>query len=134
MSACPLCQPHAENILWRDDRCRIIDVADSAYPGYSRVIWNSHVREMTDLAQPDREHVMQVVWVVEQALRTLSKPEKINLAAFGNQVPHLHWHIIPRFSDDPHFPDPIWAVRRRDGAARSLDRVALIAELARRLP
>jgi diadenosine tetraphosphate (Ap4A) HIT family hydrolase len=23
-------------------------------------------------------------------------------------VPHLHWHIIPRFEGDPHYPNPIW--------------------------
>jgi diadenosine tetraphosphate (Ap4A) HIT family hydrolase len=41
-------------------------------------------------------------------------PEKINLASLGNAVPHLHWHIIPRFSDDPHFPNAVWSTKLRD--------------------
>jgi len=72
--------------------------------------------------------------IVEQALRALIHPDKINLAALGNQVPHLHWHVIPRFADDAHFPDPIWVARKRDGRNRSVDGEALIRELARRLP
>jgi diadenosine tetraphosphate (Ap4A) HIT family hydrolase len=39
-------------------------------------------------------------------------PDKINLASLGNVVPHLHWHVIPRFADDPHFPNPVWGVRQ----------------------
>jgi diadenosine tetraphosphate (Ap4A) HIT family hydrolase len=130
---CPLCAPSHEHVLWRDDRCRVIDAGDAAYPGYSRVVWHAHVREMTDLAADERAHMMRVVYTVEAALRELLRPDKINLAAFGNQVPHLHWHVIPRFADDAHFPDPIWAARRRDGAARSFDRGLLARELERRM-
>ena len=36
------------------------------------------------------------------------KPDKVNIASFGNMVPHLHWHIIPRFEVDRHYPNPIW--------------------------
>jgi hypothetical protein len=39
--------------------------------------------------------------------------EKVNLASLGNQVPHLHWHVIPRFKDDPHFPFAIWGRKMR---------------------
>ena len=59
---------------------------------------------------------MQTVFVVERVLRELLAPEKINLASFGNMVPHLHWHIIPRFADDPHFPNAVFGARQRDGA------------------
>ena len=50
-------------------------------------------------------------------LRTVLAPDKINLASLGNVVPHLHWHVIPRFADDAHFPAPVWAARARDGVA-----------------
>jgi diadenosine tetraphosphate (Ap4A) HIT family hydrolase len=52
---------------------------------------------------------------VERALRNELQPDKINLASLGNMVPHLHWHVIARFSDDAHFPSPIWAEARRPG-------------------
>lgn len=134
--ACPLCQPAApEHILWQDGRCRVILVEDAAYPAYCRVIWREHVAEMSDLAEADRQHVMRVVLAVESALRTQVKPDKINLASLGNQVPHLHWHVIARFQDDRHFPDSIWAVPRREpGNPHPLpDLAAFCAEIARLL-
>ena len=57
---------------------------------------------------------MTVVFIVEQAIRELFKPDKINLASFGNMVPHVHWHIIPRWQDDRHFPEPIWGKVHND--------------------
>jgi diadenosine tetraphosphate (Ap4A) HIT family hydrolase len=42
------------------------------------------------------------------------QPKKINLAALGNQVPHIHWHVIPRFEDDAFFPGSAWSNRLRD--------------------
>jgi diadenosine tetraphosphate (Ap4A) HIT family hydrolase len=80
-----------------------------AFPGYCRVIWRAHVAEMTDLDPGSQRHLMNVVYAVESALRVLVTPDKINLAALGNQVPHLHWHVIPRWVDDSHFPAAIWA-------------------------
>ena len=95
-------------------------IADPDYPGYCRVIWNAHVREMTDLASAEQQHCMRVVCALEQALRTALKPYKINLASFGNLTPHLHWHVIPRFEDDPHFPHSIWGERQHTGRERSV--------------
>jgi len=72
---------------------------------------------------------MAVVWDVEAVLRKVMQPTKMNLASLGNQVPHLHWHLIPRFSDDRHFPDPIWADPQREGHARAVDPARLHDEL-----
>jgi diadenosine tetraphosphate (Ap4A) HIT family hydrolase len=131
---CPLCVPsRVDATLWRDAQCRVIDVGDRDYPGYCRVIWNAHVREMSDLEPDQRTHLVTVIHGVELALRALLHPDKINLASLGNQTPHLHWHVIPRFVDDPHFPDSIWSDRKRDGRGRSVDSGALVQELVRRL-
>jgi diadenosine tetraphosphate (Ap4A) HIT family hydrolase len=125
VSDCPLCAAAGEDVLWQDARCRVILAGDVDYPGFCRVIWGQHVREMSDLAPADREHFMVVVYRVERALRALMAPDKINLASLGNQVPHLHWHVIPRFADDAHFPDPVWAAKRRAGVVHAIDREAL---------
>ena len=73
-----------------------------------------------------RAHLMTVVWAVEAALRQVLDPVKINLASLGNQVPHLHWHVIPRFEDDAHFPDAVWAPPRRGGVEHHVDREVLV--------
>jgi diadenosine tetraphosphate (Ap4A) HIT family hydrolase len=132
-TSCPLCQARNENILWRDDLLRVIQVDDPVYPGFCRVILNRHVQEMTDLPPDERARLMQAVFVVEGALRELLQPDKVNLAALGNQVPHLHWHVIPRFVDDAHFPDPVWAVVRRAGRAHPVDAARLAQIIARQL-
>lgn len=124
---CPLCSASDESVVWKDTSCRVISVRDPDYAGYCRVIWNAHVVEMTDLPRPERHRFLDVVFATEAALRRLMGPDKINLASFGNLVPHLHWHIIPRFGDDRHFPEPVWGTAQREGARRkppSIDALA----------
>jgi len=103
-------------VLWDDGFARVVLIGDFDHPAYCRVILNAHRKEMTDLAETERARLMNTVFAVERVLRELLEPEKINLASFGNMVPHLHWHIIPRFADDPHFPKPVFGERQRDGA------------------
>ena len=132
MEACPFCSSAGGEIVWEDGLCRVIRVGGpegEAFPGFCRVVWRGHVAEMTDLDLADRRHAMNVVFAVETALRALAAPDKINLAALGNMVPHLHWHVIPRWRDDSHFPDPIWAPARRHPA---LARPAADSEALRR--
>lgn len=119
---CPLCDKPGGEVLWQDDFCRVVLVSDTPeYPGFCRVILNRHVKEMTDLAPSDRNRLMDAVWKTEQAVRIVLRPDKINLASFGNVVPHLHWHVVPRFLDDRHFPNPIWgrAVRQNRRESRT---------------
>lgn len=92
---------------------RVIQVDDPIYPGYFRVIWNTHLAEMSDLSDQDREMLQKVLLTVEKVIRQQMKPDKINLAQFGNLVPHLHWHIIARYRDDAHFPESIWGQQQR---------------------
>ncbi len=132
---CPLCTPSDQDILWQDAFCRVIWVDDADYPGFCRVILNAHVKEMTDLAEAERVRLMGVVFAVEAAVRAVLSPDKVNLASLGNVVPHLHWHVIPRFRDDRHFPDAIWAAPRRAGCRRSPAEVGprLVRQLQQRL-
>lgn len=104
-------------MLWESDKLRIVRVDDPDYPGFCRVIWQDHVREMSDLEPVDRQTVMKTVFIVETVIRALYQPDKINLASLGNMTPHVHWHVIPRWSDDKHFPQPIWAAPQRNVAA-----------------
>ena len=112
-------------MLWQDQLCRVVLVADRDYAGFCRVILNRHVREMTDLDMATRVRLMRVVFAAEQALRDVMQPAKMNLASFGNMVAHLHWHVIARFADDKHFPGSIWSEPRRAGAPRPPERDAL---------
>ena len=64
----------------------------------------------------DRYYLLNTVLQGNPAAREVLRPDKINLASLGNVVPHLHWHVIPRFADDRHFPAPVWATPQREVA------------------
>lgn len=123
ISTCPLCVEDGGLVLLRHARLRIIratspDVADT--PAFYRVVWNAHVAEWSDLAEADQALCMRTVTAVERVLRQQLQPTKINLAALGNVVPHLHWHVIARFDWDNRFPAPVWAAPVRDNDAERL--------------
>ena len=114
---CELCVSDGGKLLWRNAFCRIVSIADPDYPGFCRVILNRHVAEMTDLADDEQQELMRIVFAVEAVVRSVVKPDKINLASLGNMVPHVHWHVIPRWREDRCFPNPIWAAAQREATA-----------------
>lgn len=118
---CVLCQPCAHPILWQDRFCRVVLLNDPDYPAYCRVELLEHIKEMTDLVPTERARMMKTVFAVELALREMFNPEKINLASLGNKTPHLHWHVIPRFEDDRHFPNSHWGAAVRDSKPAALE-------------
>jgi diadenosine tetraphosphate (Ap4A) HIT family hydrolase len=117
MDTCDLCTTVGGTLLWQSEHCRVVRVDDPDYPGFCRVVWHAHVAEMTDLPQEQRTELMAVVFTVESVVRALFRPDKINLASFGNMTPHLHWHIIPRWRQDKNFPESIWGRQQRTGTA-----------------
>ncbi|KZT16800.1 HIT domain-containing protein [Acidovorax sp. GW101-3H11] len=136
--ACPLCAEDGGALIWRGQHLRVIRAQEAGFPAFYRVVWNAHVAEFSDLSAAERTHCMEVVALVEQALREHLAPTKVNLAALGNMVPHLHWHVIARFGWDSHFPSPVWAPAQRPSPAAQEDAVrallpALEAALQARL-
>ena len=135
---CPLCREDGGALIWRGARLRVIRADEAGFPAFYRVVWNAHAAEFSDLTVAERQHCMDAVAVVEQVLREHLVPTKVNLAALGNMVPHLHWHVIARFDWDSHFPAPVWAspVRQRSPereSALEVFRPQLHAVIAHRL-
>ena len=117
---CPLCIEDGGICLVRTKQYRIVAPREPEFLGLIRVIWNDHVVEMTDLEISPRNDFMRAVYFVEESVRQMMNPDKINLASLGNVVPHLHWHIIPRWLDDSYFPLPIWGQRQREISAEKV--------------
>ncbi len=118
---CPLCVNSLidDSIIFSNDAYRIVWGNETNYPCFIRVIWQQHVVEMTDLPFEQQQTLLQAVLQVERILRDTLQPvpDKINLMSLGNQVPHLHWHIVPRYCLDAHWPNsPLGIVSRQTDA------------------
>ena len=100
---CPLCRDAGGDVVWRDEFVRIVLPDEPDLPALVRVILEAHHAEMTDLAPDARARTMRAVWAVEASLREVLAPDKINVASLGNQVPHVHWHVVPRWNGDTNF-------------------------------
>ena len=64
---------------------------------------------------------MTLVFAVEEAVRHVMRPDKVNIAALGNMVPHIHWHVIPRYKDDAFFPGSAWSQKTQVTPAATLE-------------
>ncbi len=82
---------------------------DQFFPGYTLLFTKNHVTELFHLDRELRAALVEEVSSVAQALYTVFTPAKINYELLGNMVPHIHWHIVPRFSSEALWPRPIWA-------------------------
>jgi diadenosine tetraphosphate (Ap4A) HIT family hydrolase len=125
---CPLCDAAGGHIVFAGDKFRLVRADEDGFPAFYRVVWKEHVAEFSDLAPADRIACMEAVVQVERVLRAQLAPAKVNLAALGNVVPHLHWHVIARFDWDSRFPAPVWAA-----AAREVD-AARVGDIVSRRP
>jgi diadenosine tetraphosphate (Ap4A) HIT family hydrolase len=103
---------------WNDDadlrvaeltHCYVLLNRDQFFPGYCFVFTKQHVVELFHLDLQSRGAVVEEVNAVAAALYGLFRPAKINYELIGNMVPHMHWHLVPRFTDDPLWPRPIWS-------------------------
>jgi diadenosine tetraphosphate (Ap4A) HIT family hydrolase len=131
---CPLCAATDEAVIWRGAFWRLIDVRQPEYPGYIRLVLNRHVTELSWLAKPEHDQLFKLLLAIDELMRKELRPQKINIASLGNQTPHMHWHIIPRWQDDPHFPQSIWSSPQRELIRPPDERQQAVARLFEKLP
>ncbi len=113
MTDCALCQADGGALLWRGAGLRLVRADEALYPAWWRLICDDHVAEFSELDAPARTRCIDALVLLEQAVREVLQPDKVNLASFGNVVPHLHWHLIARWRDDAHWPQPSWGAPLR---------------------
>ncbi|WP_390346152.1 HIT family protein [Variovorax boronicumulans] len=138
MAGCPLCDAPGGRVVFEGAKLRVIHAQEEGFPAFYRVVWQDHAAEFSDLDAADRVLCMEAVVRVEQCLRDALAPTKLNIAALGNMVAHLHWHVIARFDWDSHFPGSVWAAVQRTAPAERLAAVQALlpqaeADMVRRL-
>ena len=133
MPNCPMCSKwndQPELRIAEMEHCYVMLNSDQFFPGYTFVFTKHHVTELFHLEREMRGVVMEEVTAVAAALDKVFQPEKINYELLGNMVPHMHWHLVPRFATDRLWPRPIWAEPHEElplSQQAYADRIALIS-------
>lgn len=83
---------------------------DQFFPGWTVLVLKRHATELFELIKSERSQLIEEVSEVAAALAMAFEPVKLNYELLGNQVPHIHWHVIPRLESDPAPKEPIWRV------------------------
>jgi diadenosine tetraphosphate (Ap4A) HIT family hydrolase len=78
------------------------------YHGYTVLILKTHATELSQLGHDVRHACFEVMCLMARAIETAFQPHKLNYEMLGNQVPHLHWHVFPRYADDENVHLPVW--------------------------
>ena len=132
MTTCTMCgkwDAEADLQIAELDCCRLMLNRDQFFPGYTFLFTKQHVTELFLLEKDVRTAVMEEVSKVAAALYTIFKPDKMNYELIGNMVPHIHWHIVPRFRTDALWPQTIWADKHEEkllpatGYAQLIERI-----------
>lgn len=83
---------------------------DQFFPGWTVAVLKRHATELGQLSVEERHRLIDEVTALAEALTAVFSPVKINYELLGNQLPHIHWHVIPRLENDPAPRDPVWTV------------------------
>jgi len=83
---------------------------DQFFPGWTVLVFHRHVTELFQLAPPERVQLIEEVSRIAGTLSEIYHAKKINYELLGNQLPHIHWHVIPRQPDDPAPQEPVWRI------------------------
>jgi diadenosine tetraphosphate (Ap4A) HIT family hydrolase len=73
-------------------------------------------KELSDCDEATRHALLEAMLIVENSMLSYYAPDKVNIAIFGNYLPHLHIHVMARFKEDSHFPESMWGVKQREGS------------------
>ena len=84
---------------------------DQFFTGWTVVVFRRHATELFQLAPTERIQLMEEVTLVAKTLAQVFDARKINYELLGNQLPHIHWHLIPRLETDPAPLEPVWRVQ-----------------------
>lgn len=139
---CPICKRVA---LWRKGinpdvvtvfrQSVLVAGANQHFRGYAVLLLKRHVREPHQLPPRARRELFDELMRSGSAVWKAFRPWKLNYACYGNAVPHIHWHIIPRYRSDSRRKSPPWLIRefRSGKPAGEAERARIVAAIQRHL-
>ncbi|VTR99296.1 HIT family protein [Tuwongella immobilis] len=110
---CPLCQAiaagyAADTLVWEFPHSLAILGPWQYYHGYCVLISKTHARELNRLPAKVRRDYLEEMSVLADAVESAFAPRKLNIESLGNVVPHLHWHLFPRYETDADHLKAVW--------------------------
>jgi diadenosine tetraphosphate (Ap4A) HIT family hydrolase len=94
-----------------------IEIHNSEIP-WLKVFTHTPHKEFSQCSVEEKEAVWDALDIIEKEMLKYFKPDKINIASFGNMLPRVHWHIMARFEGDSYFPEPMWGLKQREGCVK----------------
>jgi diadenosine tetraphosphate (Ap4A) HIT family hydrolase len=137
-----LSEVSAEELVWEFAHSVAFLGSWQYYHGYCVLVARHHNSELFQLEESERHAFLDEMCLLAQVLSDVFRPLKLNYELLGNQVPHLHWHLFPRYADDPDRLRPAWVAldrAERDASERHrlqagpMDRLDTIARIRQQL-
>jgi diadenosine tetraphosphate (Ap4A) HIT family hydrolase len=90
-----------------------VEIEESQIP-WLKIFTNEKIKEFSMCNKQTKQMIWEATDIIEKEMLNYFQCDKINIASFGNYVPHVHFHIMARFKDDNYFPEPMWGQKQRD--------------------
>ena len=98
-----------------------------------KIFTQTPYQEMSQVPSEIRLEIYTLLDTIEKEMIAYFEPTKINIASFGNYMPHVHWHIMARFEKDSYYPEPMWGKKQRDSTLPLPDMDGFIERLLHKL-
>ena len=119
------------SILYENKTIKI-EIEESEIP-WLKIFTQTAYKEMSEVPAEIKFEIFDLLDVIEKEMLAYYKPKKINIASFGNYMPHVHWHIMARFEKDSYFPEPMWGTKQRDSELNLPDQKTFYKKLILKL-
>ncbi|MEA2049691.1 MAG: HIT family protein [Campylobacterota bacterium] len=98
-----------------------------------KVFTQENIKEFSQCSTILKNEIFRILDIVEIEMLKYFKCDKINIASFGNYVPHVHFHIQARFKEDSYFPEPTWGKKQRESKLKLKDTTTFYTSLVSKL-
>ncbi|MEO1939786.1 HIT family protein [Candidatus Thioglobus sp.] len=109
-----------------------LEVESSEIP-WVKVFTKRKIKEFSECTLAEKTEIFRIIDITEKSMLEYFKADKINIASFGNLLPHVHWHVMARFEGDSYFPEPMWGTQQRKSSLKLPDFEIFFAGLGEQL-
>ena len=99
-------------LIYKNDLIKI-EIENAEIP-WLKIFTIEDIKEFSQCNNKTKQEIFKYLDIIEKEMLDYFKPDKINIASFGNYVPHVHFHVMARFKEDSYFPEPMWGKKQRE--------------------